>query len=94
MRRPLQLTFSALLVVMLAIGCFFGAIRGLRRESPRVGETASAVMERFGPPHFDSRIENGDTEQDYRLGYTLGIGTRHHLHVKGGRIIEIDYSSR
>jgi hypothetical protein len=60
---------------------------------PRVGERADSVILRLGPPAFDSR-QQGDQEDDYRLGYTDGIGTRHHLHVVRGSVVEIEYSSR
>ena len=79
---------------MLAAACLFGAIRCLRREPPRVGETAKAVEERWGAPQYDSRTALGDPGGDYRLGYTDGLGTRHRLHVLDGRIVEIEYSSR
>lgn len=77
---------------MLAVAVISTVIRD-PREPPRLGETAKAVQERLGPPHFDSR-SNGDSDDDYRLGYTLNLGTRHHLRVKKGKIVEIEYSSR
>jgi hypothetical protein len=63
-------------------------------QAPRIGETADAVIERLGQPGFDSRRADGETTEDYRLGYIDGLGTRHHLHVKDGVIAEIQYSSR
>ncbi len=62
-------------------------------EPPRVGEKAEAILERLGAPHYDGR-RFGDAERDYQLGYTDGLGTRHHLHVKDGVVVEIKYSSR
>jgi hypothetical protein len=62
-------------------------------EPPRVGEEANAIIQRLGPPHFDSR-PSGDSDHDFQLGYTDGLGTRHHLHVKDGIVVEITYSSR
>jgi len=62
-------------------------------EPPRVGERIDPVINRLGPPHFDSR-EAGDPAMDYQLGYTDGLGTRHHLRVQDGVITEIRYSSR
>lgn len=61
--------------------------------APRVGETATAVIERLGPPDFDSRTDE-DSDCDFQLGYALGLGTRHHLHVRDGKVVEITYSSR
>ncbi|HVX16206.1 MAG TPA: hypothetical protein VHC22_33780 [Pirellulales bacterium] len=92
--KRLQFTLRALLVLLLAVACFFGGVHYLRREPPHVGETADAVEERWGTPHYDSRTSNGDPDGDYRLGYTDSLGTRYHLHVKGGKIVEIEYSSR
>jgi hypothetical protein len=91
--RP-QFSLRALLVLMFGATCFFGGIRYMRREPPQIGETAKAVEERWGTPHYDSRTSVRDSDNDYRLGYTDGLGTRHHLHVKGGKIVEIEYSSR
>ena len=95
MSRSFQFSLRALLATMLAVGCFFAGIRYVRREPPHVGETAKVVRERWGPPQFDSRDYSlGDSDGDYHLGYTDGWGTRHHLHVNNGRIVEIEYSSR
>lgn len=63
------------------------------QRPPHVGERADAIMQRLGPPDFDSR-QSGDGDDEYRLGYTLGLGTRHHLRVKHGEVAEITYSSR
>jgi hypothetical protein len=63
-------------------------------EPPQVGETATAIAERLGPPAYDSRVAENDNEQDYELGYTDGLGTRHHLHVSRGVVTGITYSSR
>jgi hypothetical protein len=95
MSRSFQFSLRALLATMLAVGCFVGGICYVRREPPQIGETAQAVRERWGPPQFDSRDDSlGDSDGDYQLGYTDGFGTRHHLHVKDGRTVEIEYSSR
>ena len=63
-------------------------------EPPVVGERVEEVIERLGPPHFDSRRNDGDTDREYQLGYTDGLGTRHHLSVENGVIVEIEYSSK
>src|SRR5215469_1182888 len=92
-------TLTAVLV-WLAILAYREAGKQIRRspslhiEPPRIGETAAAVVNRFGQPDFDSRVEAGDSDQDYHLGYTLSHGTHHHLHVTNGRIVDISYSSR
>jgi hypothetical protein len=62
-------------------------------EPPQVGEKADAIVQRLGPPHYDSR-PSGDSDHDYQLGYTDGLGTRHHLHVKKEIVVDITYSSR
>ena len=94
MTRRFQFSLRALLAAMLGFACFFAGIRYNRREPPHVGETATTVEERWGPPHYDSRTSIGGSDGDYCIGYTDGLGTRYHLHVEDGRIIEIEYSSR
>lgn len=80
-------------IAILALGIIqLLAMPGLS-QTPQVGEGAGAIVQRLGPPEFDSRL-NGDPADDYRLGYTLRLGTRHHLHVQGGVVTEIEYSSR
>jgi hypothetical protein len=63
-------------------------------EPPKLGEKSDAIIERLGPPHYDSRDSTGDGDHDYGLGYIDGLGTRHHLRVKDGVVTEITYSSR
>jgi hypothetical protein len=60
---------------------------------PRLGADATAIIERLGDPGFDRRTA-GDTDDDYQLGYTDGLGTRHHLRVHDGVITQIGHSSR
>lgn len=82
-------------VAVLAIGFAIVSHRDLaeRVEPPRIGENVESVIDRLGTPHFDSRT-SGDPEADYRLGYTLNLGTRYHLQVQNGIITDISYSSR
>ena len=49
MRRP-QFTLRALLVLMLAVACFFGGIRFERERRRRADEAANAEMAPLYPP--------------------------------------------
>jgi len=86
-----------IVVVLFSVGLGWFAFKTLGlapfSEPPRVGERAQAIIERLGTPHFDSR-KNGDPDTNYRLGYTDGLGTRHHLVVVDGVVVKIEYSSR
>lgn len=62
-------------------------------QPPAVGERAEDVIERLGEPELDSRGRRRDVAE-YELGYTDGMGTRHHLLVLDGVVVEIRYSSR
>jgi len=61
---------------------------------PKVGEPVSKVVERLGPPSYDSREDEGEEDEEYLLGYTNGMGVRYHLTVKNGVITDIKRSSR
>jgi hypothetical protein len=92
--RRLALVVALLVIGVVGIWLFLDR-HGFHSfsEPPRVGEKADAVIQRLGQPHYDSR-DDGDAERDYRLGYTDGLGTRHHIRVKDGVVTEITYSSR
>jgi hypothetical protein len=62
-------------------------------KPPKVGERVDEIIQRLGPPHFDSR-KDGDPESHYRLGYTDSLGTRHHLTISKGVVVKIEYSSK
>lgn len=100
-RDKFQFSLHGLLVligiVTLGLVCLFVVSRQIGfvpfPKPPKVGERAEEMLKRLGPPHFDSR-EDGDSETNYRLGYTDGQGTRYHLTISNGVVVKVEYSSR
>ena len=99
---------AAIIVVLVVIigGMYFWYITGklgMRPydNPPKIGEPIEEVIARLGPPQFDSRNINqynnlnpSKMKEEYKIGYTDGIGTRHHITVKDGKIIDIKYSTK
>ena len=66
-------------------------IEGVLEPGSRIDETA--LVERLGPPQHDSRLEAPSTDE-YTLGFMGNLGTRYHVAIEGGVVVEVTTSSR
>jgi len=99
MRRP---GIWALIIVILLLGCFISGFVPWPQdhrfdEKNLVGLTVNDVIQRFGKPDYDNRVEV--TEEQAAQGRAVAIAYFRHWHtylikLRDGRVIAVELSMK